>query len=250
MAHVLFILGAPDALPLTNGESAASGFCPQEFVPAHHLFLEHGHQVSVATRRGKPAVPDERCLSPELHNHDTGRILNLREQLDEIETWKKPLSLERLALSSTKYDAVYFPGGYGPMPDLASSEAAGNLVKRTVANQGLIGAANHGAAGLIAAQHDGRWLFSGYRLTCFNPAGQSLAETEPAERLSGTLAENLANLGGELSFGAPGTEHVVIDRQLYTGQNPASVEKLAYAMARQLKKKAALDKNACTAPCD
>ncbi len=250
MAHILFILGATDTLQPTNGVSTTTGFCPQEFVPAHHLFLEHGHQISVASNKGKPVVPDERCFSPDLHNHDTGRILNLREQLDEIETWRKPLSLERLALSSTKYDAVFFPGGYVPMPDLASSEAAGNLVKRTLSNRGLIGAVCHGAAGLIPAQHEGRWLFFDYRLTCCNPAEAALAESKPAKYLSYPLAENLAKLGGKLSFDTPGTEHIVIDRQLYTGQNWASVEKLAYAMARQLKKKTALDKNACNTPCD
>ncbi|MHB1677283.1 MAG: type 1 glutamine amidotransferase domain-containing protein [Sulfuriferula sp.] len=226
----------------------ATGFWAQEFVPAHHLFLEHGHQISVATRRGKPAVLDEHCFAPEFHHHDTGRILNLREQLDEIAAWRSPLSLERIALSGTKYDAIFFPGGYGPLVDLIDAEAAGTLAKRTLANQGLIGAVCHGSAGLVSAQHDGRWIFADYRLTCFSPAEENMAGL--AIRLPELLADRLDKLGGKLSFGGPGTEHVIVDRQLYTGQNPASVEKLAYLMARQLKKMGALNKNACAAPCD
>lgn len=248
MAHILIVLSAAGTLPLKNVESLPSGFWAQEFVPAFHSFLEHGHQISVATRRGKPAVLDEHCFAPEFHDHDIGRILNLREQLDEIEAWRNPLSLERLALSGTKFDAVFFPGGYGPLADLVDSEAAGNLVKRTVARHGLIGAVCHGAAGLITAQHEGKWLFSDYRLTCFSPAEENSAGLAP--RLPELLADTLEKLGGKLSFAAPGQVHVIADRQLYTGQNPDSVAKLAYLMATQLKKMRSLDKNACAAPCD
>lgn len=248
MAHVLFILTAADSLPLNDGTVIATGFWAQEFVPAHHLFLEHGHQISIATPKGKPAVLDENCFAPEFHAHDMGRILNLREQLNEIDAWRTPLSLERIALTGVKYDAVFFPGGHGPMVDLIDSAAAGTLVKRTLANRGLIGAICHGPAGLIPAQHEGRWLFAGYQLTCFSPEEEQLAGLR--QHLPSLLADQLTALGGELSFAAPGAEHVVIDRQLYTGQNPASADKLAYHMARQLKKMGSLNKNSCDAPCD
>ena len=97
------------------------------------------------------------------------------------------------------------------------------------------------------AQQDGNWLFAGYQMTCFSPQEEQLAGL--ADTLPELLAGRLARLGGELHFGAPGSEHVVIDRQLHTGQNPASVEKLAFAMARRLKKLGSLDKDACGTPC-
>lgn len=248
MAHVLFILTAADQLPLLDGSHIPTGFWAQEFVPAHHLFLEHGHQVSIATPKGKPAALDENGFAPEFHHHDSGRIANLREQLDEIDGWRTPLSLERLALTGAKYDAVFFPGGHGPMVDLIDSAAAGTLVKRTLANNGLIGAICHGPAGLIPAQHDGKWLLADYQLTCFSPEEEQLAGL--ATQLSELLADRIARLGGKLSFASAGQELVVIDRQLYTGQNPASVDKLAYHMARKLKKMGSLDKDACVTPCD
>jgi putative intracellular protease/amidase len=248
MAHVLFILTAAEQLPLVDGSSMPTGFWAQEFVPAHHLFLEHGHQVSIATPKGKLAALDENCFAPEFHHHDLGRIANLREQLDEIDGWRTPLSLERLALTGIKYDAVFFPGGHGPMVDLIDSAAAGTLVKRTLANNGLIGAICHGPAGLITAQHEENWLLAGYQLTCFSPEEEQLAGL--ASQLPDLLANHISRLGGLLSFAHPGQEHVVIDRQLYTGQNPASVDKLAYHMARKLKKMGTLDKDACVTPCD
>lgn len=247
MAKALFILTAAGELPLKDGNRIPTGFWAQELVPPHHIFLEHGHTIDIATPKGKPAVLDENCFAPAFHNHDAGRIANLREQLDEIEAWHTPLSLERLALTGTKYDAVFFPGGHGPMVDLITSEAAGNLVKRTLASGGFIGAVCHGPAGLVMAQQDGHWLFAGYQMTCFSPQEEQHAGL--ADALPGLLVERLANLGGELRFGAPGSEHIVVDRQLYTGQNPASVEKLAFAMARRLKKMGSLDKGACGTPC-
>ena len=247
MAKVLFILTAANELTLKNGDRIPTGFWAQEFVPPHHIFLEHGHTIDLATPKGKPAALDENCFAPAFHHHDSGRIANLREQLSDIEAWHTPLSLERLALVGAKYDAIFFPGGYGPMADLICSEAAGNLVKRILANGGLIGAVCHGPAGLVMAQQDGNWLFAGYQMTCFSPQEEQLAGL--AGTLPELLAERLAKLSGELHFGAPGSEHVVIDRQLYTGQNPASVEKLAFAMARRLKKMGSLDKDACGTPC-
>lgn len=248
MAKILFILTAASELRLKDGSRIPTGFWAQEFVPPHHLLLEHGHQIDVATPGGRPAVLDENCFAAEFHNHDPGRIANLREQLDDIEAWRTPLSLERLALTGARYDAVFFPGGHGPMADLITSEAAGNLVKRTLANGGLIGAVCHGPAGLVTAQHDGNWLFSGYRLTCFSPEEERLAGL--ADKLPELLANRLTALGGKLDFAPPGSEHVVVDRQLHTGQNPASVEKLAFQMARRLKKMGSLDKAACGTPCD
>ncbi len=248
MARLLIILTAASTLPLKDGGTMPTGFWAQEFVPAHHLFLEHGHQVDIATPNGKVAALDETCFAPEFHDHDAGRIFNLREQLAEIDGWRTPLSLERLALTGAKYDALFFPGGHGPMVDLIDSAACGNLVKRTLAGNGLIGAVCHGPAGLVPAQHDGRWLFDGYAMTCFSSEEERLAVL--ADQLPALLAERLAALGGQLQFGEPGSEHVIIDRQLYTGQNPASVEKLAFIMARRLKKLGSLDKDACGTPCD
>jgi len=247
MAKALFILTTASELTLKDGKCIPTGFWAQEFVPPHHIFLEHGHTIDIATPKGKPAVLDENCFAPAFHNHDAGRIANLREQLDEIEAWHTPLSLERLALTGTKYDALFFPGGHGPMVDLITCEAAGNLVKRTMANGGLIGAVCHGSAGLAMAQQDGHWLFAGYQLTCFSPQEEQQAGL--ADALPELLAERLASLGGKLHFGAPGDVNVIIDRQLHTGQNPASVEKLAFAMARRLKKMGSLDKDACGTPC-
>lgn len=247
MASILFVLTAASELRLRDGSVLATGFWAQEFVAPYHIFLEHGHAVEIATPRGRPAALDALCLHPQFHDNDIGRVENLREQLDAIDAWQSPSSLERLALVSSNYDAVFFPGGHGPMADLAENAAAGNLIKRCYANDGLVGAVCHGPAALLPATREGRWLFAGYAMTCFSPEEERLAGL--LERLPWQLSDRLVAAGAALRFAAPGEAHVVADRRLYTGQNPASAAPLAWQMARELKKRAARDKAACGTPC-
>lgn len=247
MASILFVLTAASELRLRDGSVLATGFWAQEFVAPYHIFLEHGHAVDIATPRGRAAVLDTQCLEPQFHDHDIGRIENLREQLDAIDAWRSPLSLERLALTTHNYDAVFFPGGHGPMADLADNAAAGSLVKRVYADNGLVGAVCHGPAALIPAMQGERWLFADFSITCFSAEEEQLAGLY--ERLPWQLAEKLAARGGQLRFAAPGAAHVAADRRLYTGQNPASAAPLAWEMARELKKRVSRDKTACGTPC-
>ena len=246
MAKVLIVLSAASRLPLNDGSELPTGFWAQEFVPPYHILLEHGHEVHVATPGGRPAALDGQCLEPRFQGDDPGRALNLREQLDGIESWREPQSLSRLALIGSTYDAVFLPGGHGPVVDLAGCAPLGELLKRTLAGGGLVGAVCHGPAGLLPATHDGRWLFEGYRMTCFSPAEEQSAGL--AARLPWQLDARLGEIGGRLSFAPPGQAHVVEDRQLYTGQNPASAAPLAFGMARRLKKMASRDKAACGGP--
>lgn len=248
MAKILIVLTAASELPLAGGEAVPAGFWAQELVIPHHIFMEHGFEVHIATPRGKPAILDMASLDPQYHGDDVGRALNLKEQLFEIDAWQDPLSLDRLALSTTDYLAVFFPGGYGPMVDLFNSSSTGNIIKRVLATDGLIGAVCHGQAALLSARHETQWLFAGYSMTCFSPEEEKANDF--ASKLPWMLADRLKSEGAQLNFAEPGLEHVVIDRQLYTGQNPASAGKLAWEMARKLKKLSALDKAACGVPCD
>ena len=248
MAKVLIILSAASVLPLPNGETLPVGFSAKEFILPYQIFLEHGLEVDVATPRGKPATMDVASLNPRYHGHDEGRVLNLIEQLAEIEGWQSPLSLDRLALTTANYECVFFPDGSAQLDDLFQSPQVGNMIKRTLASDGLVGAVGYGQAALLAAQHADKWLFSGYKMTCFSVDESTQNGMEG--RFLGNLQDRLQAAGGLLSYGPSGGEHVVVDRQLYTGQNQASVGKLAWELARRLKKLSALDKASCGTPCD
>lgn len=247
MAHIVFVLTAATELRLRDASVLGTGFWAQEFVEPYHIFLEHGHTVAIATPHGKPAAVDETCFDPVFHAGDMGRVANLREQLESIEAWRSPLSLERVALTDNDFKAVFFPGGHGPMADLAQSDAAGNLIKRIYSRGGLVGAVCHGPAALLPARTAEKWLFSGLAMTCFSPDEERAAGLY--DRLSWQLADALSEAGARLSYAAPGEPHVVVAERLFTGQNPASAAPLAWQMARELKKFSSLDKAACGTPC-
>ncbi|MBI5938729.1 MAG: type 1 glutamine amidotransferase domain-containing protein [Betaproteobacteria bacterium] len=210
----------------------ATGFWAQEFIPPYEAFRRAGHAIEIATPRGRPAVLDALCLAPEFHLDDPERPARLNRALAALPDWRAPLSAETLAEQARIYDAIFFPGGHGPVADLAGDANIGRLVGLTHAQGGLIGAICHGPAGLLPAGQAGRWLFAGQRMTCFSPEEERLAGL--AERLPWLLAERLAELGAELSFAPPGQAHVVQDRQLFTGQNPASAAGLSQAMLKAL----------------
>lgn len=248
MAKILIVLTAAAADSSLGALAPPVGFTAKEFVVPYHIFLEHGLEVTIATPRGRPAMLDPDSFDLKCHGGDAGRVLNLKEQLAEIEGWQSPASLDRLALATTDYRAVFFPGGYGAMIDLFNHAATGNMVKRILASNGLVGAVGHGQAALLTALHDEAWLFSGYQMTCFSPDEEIQAGLGSA--LEWNLAQRLQAAGAILSYASPGQEQVVIDRQLYTAQNAASVARLAWEMARKLKKLSALDKASCGTPCD
>lgn len=247
MARIVVVLTAAAELRLRDDSMLATGFWAQEFVEPYHIFLEHGHTVDIATPHAKPAALDPICFDLAFHDNDIGRAANLREQLDAIDDWQTPLSLERLALTENDYQAVFFPGGHGPMADLAQSAAAGNLIKRIYARGGLVGAICHGPAALLTARSAEKWLFDSFAMTCFSPDEERAAGLYP--RLRWQLADALAEAGGRLSYAPAGKPHVVVDRRLFSGQNPASAAPLAWQMARELKKFSARDKTSCSTPC-
>ncbi len=232
MARILFILSSADELVLTDDQHIATGFWAQEFIPPYEAFRQAGHTVDIATPTGRAAVLDALCLAPEFHRDDPGRPARLDAALAALPDWRRPLSAAALAGQDRRYAVVFFPGGHGPVVDLADDAAVGTLVSRSHAAGGLIGAICHGPAGLLPARADGQWPFRGQRMTCFSPEEERLAGL--ADRLPWLLADRLAKLGGELSFAPPGQAHVVHDRQLFTGQNPASADGLARAMIAAL----------------
>jgi putative intracellular protease/amidase len=232
MAKILMVLSAAVQLPLANGEKCPTGFWAQEFVEPYHIFHDQGWEVDIATPGGQPARLDTTCLQPQLHGNDPERSRRLKEQLDQIAGWQNPLSLERMAAEGTRYQAVFFPGGYAPMVDLCQSEAAGSIIVRNLRTGGLIGAVCHGQAALLAAGAHDKWQFSNYSMTCFSPAEERLAGF--AGKLHFALVDALEKRGATLSYADAGTCHIVVDRQLYTGQNPASVGKLVHRMTEDL----------------
>jgi putative intracellular protease/amidase len=158
-------------------------------------------------------------------------------RLTAITGFREPVALSSLSDGDYEwFDAIFAPGGHGPMVDLADNAHVGRLLAALHQRGAPIAALCHGPAMLLSAPEraDGLWLFDGYRMTCFTDEEE---DQTVAGRIGLTwlLDTAIKNAGAVFDDGpAAWASHVVVDRNLVTGQNPGSTEATADAVIRML----------------
>lgn len=160
-----------------------------------------------------------------------------KARLEAIPGFNKPVALSSLSDGHlTEFDALFVPGGHGPMVDLPDNADLRRLLKILHNKNKVIASLCHGPAMLLSApdREDGQWLFEGFRLTAYTN------DEEDQNRIGRMgmpwyLTDALQNAGGILDD-APyaWASHVVVDRNLITGQNPNSTEATADAVVKAL----------------
>jgi putative intracellular protease/amidase len=158
-------------------------------------------------------------------------------RLEAIPGFQEPVALSSLSdAEMAAFDAVFAPGGHGPMVDLAGNSDAGRLLAALQRKRAPIAALCHGPAVLLSAPEraDGLWLFDGYRMTSFTDEEEG--QTEPGLLgMAWLLDVALKNAGAVFDDGPSAwISHVVVDRNLITGQNPGSTEATADAVIKKL----------------
>jgi putative intracellular protease/amidase len=179
----------------------------------------------------------------------------LLEKIGLTDATRSPvLSLARIEqIGYERFDAVYVPGGHAPMQDLLHSEPLGKLLTYFHQHAKPTALVCHGPIALLATLADpsgftaqlarsasvqpaGRWIYAGYRMTVISNAEEEAAKgLLQGGSLKFTPETALRNAGGVYQ-GNPENWHpnVVIDRELITGQNPASANAVADALLRRL----------------
>ena len=160
-----------------------------------------------------------------------------KAKLHTIHGFQQPADLRNLTNEElASFDAVFAPGGHGPMVDLADNPDVGRLLVALHAKRAPIASLCHGPALLLSAPErpDGQWLFDGYRMTCFTDEEED--QTEPGKLgLPWYVDTALKNAGAVFDDGpAAWASHVVVDRHVITGQNPGSTEAVADAVIKSL----------------
>ncbi|WP_433332866.1 type 1 glutamine amidotransferase domain-containing protein [Spirillospora sp. CA-294931] len=220
MATILFVLTGADHWTLADGTRHPTGFWAEEFLAPHRAFTEAGHRVEVATPGGVVPTVDRASLED-----------GAEERLAAVPELRAPRDLKEVDLDD--YAAVFYPGGHGPMEDLATDRSSGELLARALASGRPLGVVCHGPAALLAAQDaDGASPFAGYRLTAFTNAEEEQAGF--AGKARWLLQDRLEEIGVDFQAGAPWEPHVVSDRNLHTGQNPGSSAPLAAEILKAL----------------
>ncbi|MFD9598347.1 type 1 glutamine amidotransferase domain-containing protein [Kitasatospora sp. NPDC059973] len=230
MSKILFVLTGATYWTLADGTQHPTGFWADEAVAPYEVFRAAGHTVTVATPGGVIPTVDSGSLAPEFNGGEEGAA-KVAAALDTFVELRHPVRLEDVDLAD--YDAVFYPGGHGPMEDLAVDPVSGRLLVAALASGKPLGVVCHGPAALLAAGlPDGSNAFAGYRLTGFTNAEETQAGL--AGNAKWLLQDRLVAAGVDFQEGEPWAPKVVVDRNLVTGQNPASAAPLAVELLKKL----------------
>ena len=221
MTNVLMVLSAATYWTLADGTRHPTGVWAEEFLEPYRIFTEAGWKVDIATPAGVAPTFDTVSLS------DSGagsaeRANDFRSRITALDAvLKNPEKVDAVAIAD--YDVLFYPGGHGPMEDLAVDADSGQLIVDAVKSNTTLGVLCHAPAALLAAndKSTGDWVLKGRRMTGFANSEEELNHL--ADRAKWLVETRLVELGAEYSKASePFAPHIVVDGQLYTGQNPAS----------------------------
>ncbi|MET8234644.1 type 1 glutamine amidotransferase domain-containing protein [Micromonospora sp. NPDC005298] len=213
MTKVLMVLTSHDQLGDTGDKT---GFWLEELATPYYRFRDAGWDVTLASPRGGRAPLDPKSTEPDFQTDETRRFeadAEAKRQLDAT------VRLDSVAVED--FDTVFYPGGHGPLWDLAEDDNSVKLIERVVAAGKPIALVCH-APGVLrhCTTPDGEPLVAGRRVTGFTDSEEgAMGLTTVVPFL---VEDELVAKGGEFSKAGNFEPYVVTDGLLVTGQNPAS----------------------------
>jgi len=225
MKKILMVLSSHSEMENTEGKT---GVWLGEFTDPYYEFIDAGYSVSLSSPKGgRPPVDP----MSELTEHITGS--NRRFLDDEMAKQAFSHTVPLSQHSATEFDGVFYPGGHGPIWDLARDNDSGLLILDFLDAGKPVGLVCHGPAALISVEGQRPGFLKGKRVAAFSDMEEKLVGR--AGNVPYLLEETLGNLGAEVKTALiPFLSHVEVDGLLVTGQNPLSAGPTARAMIELL----------------
>lgn len=224
--NILFVLTSHDKLGDTGKKT---GFWVEEFANPYYTLLDKGAKITIATPNGGAAPIDPSSDAPDAATEDTDRF-----NKDEVAKAKIANTNKLADLNADDFDAVFYPGGHGPLWDLANDETSIALIEKFNTQKKPVAFVCHAPAALKAVKGtDGAPLVKGKKVTGFTnteEAAVGLTDVVPF-LVEDMLSEN----GGIYSKKEDWAAYAIQDGNLITGQNPASSELVAEKLLESLK---------------
>ena len=223
--NILFVLTSHDALGDTGEKT---GFWIEEFAAPYYVFADAGVNITLASPAGGQPPIDPKSALEDFQTDDTRRF----DQDAALQ--QKLASTVRLdEVSADDFDAVFYPGGHGPLWDLTNDQRSIDLIEAFSRQNKIVSAVCHAPSVLINARNaQGEPLVKNRKVTGFTnneEAGVELTDVVPF-----LLEDELKKQGGLYSQGADWAPYLVEDGLLITGQNPASSSLVAQAVLAKL----------------
>ncbi|MBV7457169.1 type 1 glutamine amidotransferase domain-containing protein [Acidovorax sp. sif1233] len=225
MPRILMVLTSHDQLGDTGKKT---GFWLEEFAAPYYVFQDAGASVTLASPRGGQPPLDPKSGAPDAQTDATRRFKD-----DAAAQAQLASTLKLSELDAAQFDAVFYPGGHGPLWDLAQDARSIALIESTLAAGKPLAAVCH-APGVLrdAKAPDGTPLVRGKNVTGFTNSEEAAAGLTHVVPF--LVEDMLMAHGGLYTKQADWKPHVVTDGLLITGQNPASSEPAAQALLQAL----------------
>ncbi|MEH3112327.1 type 1 glutamine amidotransferase domain-containing protein [Pedobacter terrae] len=233
MKKILMVLTSHSGMENTDGKT---GVWLGEFTDPYYEFIDAGYQITLASPKGgRPPVDP----MSELTEHVTGS--NRRFSDDEAANTAFSHTQVLDQIRSDDYDAVFYPGGHGPIWDLAQDNNSGILILDFLDAGKPVAAVCHGPAALISAERQRPGFLKGKIISAFSNAEETLVGR--SGNVPYLLQTKLEEFGAEVKTAlVPFLSHVEKDGLLITGQNPLSAGPTAKALIDLLNETTSTDK--------
>ena len=225
MKNVLFVLTSHYELGNTGEKT---GFWVEEFAAPYYLLKDKGVNITLASPKGGQPPIDPKSNEPDFQTPATKRYFEDKETMELMANTKKLTEV-----NADDFDAVFYPGGHGPLWDLAESETSATLIESFYSSNKPVAAVCH-APGVFKNVKDqnGEPLVKGKQVTGFtNTEEEAVQLTDVVPFL---VEDMLKEKGGVYSKKDDWSEYAIEDGLLITGQNPASSELVAEMLLRRL----------------
>ena len=218
---ILLVLTSHDQLGNTGHKT---GFWLEEFASPYYVFKDAGAQITLASPKGGQPPIDPKSDAPDAQTAATRRFAEDAEAQQLLAN-----SLPLAQVRAEDFDALFYPGGHGPLWDLAEDSTSIALIERFIALGKPVGAVCH-APGVLrhVKAADGTPLVHGKRVTGFSNSEE--AAVELTDVVPFLVEDMLKAHGGVYGWAADWHSHVEVDGLLVTGQNPASSDASAEAL--------------------
>lgn len=222
---ILMVLTSHDKLGNTGRKT---GFWLEELAAPYYAFKDAGAEITLASPEGGNPPLDPKSNEPDFQTEQTHRF-----EADEQATAQLASTVRLDIVSQADFDAVFYPGGHGPLWDLAEDKNSVALIEAFLAAGKHVALVCH-APGVLrhVKTSEGKPLVEGKKVTGFtNTEEEAVGLTDVVPFL---VEDELIAKGGIYSKGSDWGSYVVIDGLLITGQNPGSSAEAAELLIKQL----------------
>lgn len=236
---VLIVLSGVDYINGNDGQKHKTGYWLEEFSTPYKIFKQSGFKIVLATPNGNrpSADPSSIALGKDEKplfwgsKEDYNEAMKIKEDVLDKAKIESLAELNKAGLD--KYDAIFFPGGHAPMEDLVIDKNVADALKYFHEKGKTTALVCHGPIAILSTKNGGDFPYKGYKVSSFSNSEEKSSEV--GKYLKTTPETALTEAGMIYSKGPDWQSYIVEDRELITGQNPASSKAIAEAVVKRVK---------------